>query len=163
VQEHHLTFEVDATSKELWELFWASQRQNLDYEGVRIEILHPGDEIGNGLVRTAWFRVPRYLLSGGRAQSWEWITNVKPYESWQYDAVGKPLWSRARGVTRLEDIGGGRTRLHFEESYHVFNPVMRFLLERRVHRFISRDNDKRIREGIELGAQAIAAMRAQQS
>ena len=146
MQEHHLTFEVDATSKELWELFWASQRQNLDYEGVRIEILHPGDEIGNGLVRTAWFRVPRYLLSGGRAQSWEWITNVKPYESWRY-----------------EDIGGGRTRLHFEESYHVFNPVMRFLLERRVHRFISRDNDKRIREGIELGAQAIAAMRAQQS
>jgi len=40
---------------------------------------------------------------------------------------------------------------------------MRFFLERRVHRFISRDNDKRIREGIELGAQAIQAMRAQQS
>ncbi|MGZ4241939.1 MAG: polyketide cyclase / dehydrase and lipid transport family protein [Actinomycetota bacterium] len=162
MQRHTLTFEVDASPKELWELFWASQRQDLDYEGVKIKILYPGDELGNGLVRTAWFRVPRYLLSGGKAHSWEWITNVKPYESWQYDAVGKPLWSRAHGVTRLEDLGRDRTRLHFEETYHVFNPVMRTLLERRVHRFISRDNDKRIREGIELGAQAIAAMRAQQ-
>ena len=35
MQSHHLTFEVDATPKELWELFWASQRQNLDYEGVK--------------------------------------------------------------------------------------------------------------------------------
>ena len=163
MQEHHLTFEVDASPKELWELFWASQRNDLDYEGVKIQILNPGDEIGNGLVRTAWFRVPKYLLSRGKAQSWEWITNVKPYESWQYDAVGKPLWSRARGITRLEDLGGNRTRLHFDETYHAFNPVMGFFLEKRVHRFISRDNDKRIREGIELGAQAIAAMRAQQS
>jgi Fe-S cluster biosynthesis and repair protein YggX len=52
------------------------------------------------------------------------------------------------------------TRLQFEESYHVFNPVMRALLEKRVHDFISRDNDKRIRGGVELGAQAIRAMRA---
>ena len=162
MQEHHLTFEVDATPKELWELFWASQRNDLDYEGVKIKILHPGDEIGNGLVRTAWFRVPKYLLSGGKGRSWETVTEATINKLSRYVAIGKPLWSRARGITRLEDLGGGRTRLHFEESYHVFNPVMRALLEKRVHRFISRDNDKRIREGIELGAQAIVAMRAQQ-
>ena len=51
MQRHHLTFEVDATPKELWDLFWASQRQNLDYEGVKIQILHPGDEIGNPALR----------------------------------------------------------------------------------------------------------------
>jgi hypothetical protein len=159
VQRHALTLEVDATPKELWDLFWASQRQNLDYEGVRIEVLHPGNEVGEGLVRHTWFRVPRYLLSGGVAQSWEWLTHVTPYESWKYDAIGKPLWSRAEGWTRLHDIGDGRTRLTFEESYHVFNPVMRFLLERRVHDAISRDNDRRIRGGVELGAQALRAMR----
>jgi hypothetical protein len=159
MQRHVLSFDVDATQKELWDLFWASQRQNIDYEGVRIEILHQGDELGNGLVRHAWFRVPKYLLSGGVAQSWEWLTNVTPYESWKYEAVGKPLWSRAEGWTRLQDLGDGRTKLTFEETYHVFNPVMRFLLEKRVHRFISRGNDKRIREGIALGAEAIRAMR----
>lgn len=159
MQRHVLTFEVEATPKELWDLFWASQRQSLEYEGVRIEVLHPGDERGEGLVRHCFFRVPRYLLSGGVAQSWEWISEVTPYESWRYDAVGKPLWSRATGRTSLEDAAGGRTRLRFEETYHVFNPVMRVLLERRVHRFISRENDRRIRRGVELGAQAIRAMR----
>ena len=34
------------------------------------------------------------------------------------------------------------------ERYHVYNPLMRVLLERRVHRFISKDNDQLVREGI---------------
>ncbi|HEX5614475.1 MAG TPA: polyketide cyclase / dehydrase and lipid transport family protein, partial [Acidimicrobiia bacterium] len=62
-------------------------------------------------------------------------------ESWVYDAIGKPLWSRAHGTTRLEDLGDGRTRVHFTEEYEAFNPVMRALFERAVHRRISRDND----------------------
>jgi hypothetical protein len=95
--------------------------------------------------------VPRFLLSGGVGKSWEWLTEVKPYESWRYDAIGKPLWSKAQGWHRLEDLGGGRTRVHFRETYHVWNPVLRRLLERRVHRFISKDNDRVIREAIEAG------------
>jgi hypothetical protein len=162
MRRHTLQFEVEATQRELWDLFWASQRQNLDYDGVKIEVLSQGNEIGEGLVRHCWFRVPKYLLSGGVAQSWEMISNVVPYESWRYDAIGKPLWSRAQGLTRLEEAGNGRTRLTFEETYHVFNPVMRALLEKRVHDFISRDNDRRIRTGVELGAQAIRALRAEQ-
>ncbi len=109
---------------------------------TRIEILHPGDAVGEGLVRHCTFPVPRILGSGGVGQSWEWLTQVKPYESWRYDAVGKPLWSRAEGATRLEDLGGGRTRVHFTERYECFNPWMRRLgLERWVHDRISRDND----------------------
>jgi hypothetical protein len=63
-------------------------------------------------------------------------------ESWRFDAVGKPLWSRAEGHTRLEDLGDGRTRVHFQEKYWVFNPWMRRIgLEKYVHDSISRDND----------------------
>jgi hypothetical protein len=101
--------------------------------------------------------VPRYLLSGGVGRSWEWLTEVKPGESWRYDAIGKPLWSRATGWTRLEDLGGGRTRVHFRETYEAFNPILRALLERRVHRFISKDNDRIMKSAIEKG---VAAMRA---
>ena len=81
---------------------------------------------------TRWARVssgtapsacPRYLMSGGVGKSWEWLTEVKPPVSWKYDAVGKPLWSIAEGRTRLEDLGDGRTRIHFSETYHAFNPV----------------------------------------
>ena len=86
--------------------------------------------------------MPSFLLSGGVGKSWEWLTEVKPYESWRYDAIGKPLWSRAVGHTRLEDLGDGRTRVHFTETYETFNPWMRRLgLERYVHDKISRDND----------------------
>jgi len=70
---------------------------------------------------------------------------VRPPVSWRYDAIGKPLWSRATGHTRLEDLGDGRTRIHFHETYETFNPWMRRLgLERWLHRKISRDNDAMI-------------------
>ncbi len=159
VQEHHFSVDIAATPDELWELFWL--RRALTQNGdVTIEILHPGDAIGEGLVRHCTFRVPRYLLSGGRGQSWEWLTEVTPKVSWKYDAVGKPLWSQAEGRTRLEDLGDGQTRVHFSETYRAFNPIMRLLLERRVHDFIPKDNDRLIKESLTKGVQMMRAARA---
>jgi hypothetical protein len=144
VQEHNFSFEMNAPAEDVWEVFWyrgPDRPQPRDVK-TRIEILHPGDDVGEGLVRHCYFPVPRVLGSGGVGQSWEWLTQVKPYESWRYDAVGKPLWSRATGITRLEDLGDGRTRVHFTETYETFNPWMRRLgLERWIHRKLSRDND----------------------
>jgi hypothetical protein len=141
MQVHEHTLDVDGIPEEVWQLFWY-RGPRPPHGGVSIEILHPGNEIGEGLVRHCTFPVPRYLLSGGVGQSWEWLTQVRPRESWRYDAVGKPLWSKAEGVTRLEDLGGGSTRIHFSERYEAFNPIMRTLLERRVHRYISRRNQE---------------------
>ena len=159
MQDHRYSFEIEATPQEIWQIFWARKSRLIEHGDVRIEILHPGDEVGNGLVRHCHFPVPRYLLSGGRAQSWEWLTEVEPYKGWRYDAIGKPLWSTASGWTRLEDLGNGRTRVHFRETYHVYNPILRFLLERAVHRFISKDNDKSIQSAVERGVQAMRASR----
>src|SRR5258708_35481317 len=119
---------------------------------VTIEILHPGDETGEGLVRHCHFPVPKWLLSGGRGVSWEWLTEVRPGESWRYDAVGKPLWSKATGWTRLEDLGEGRTRIHFRETYWAFNPVLRALFEGRVHAFISKSTDTTLAQSSEAGS-----------
>jgi hypothetical protein len=159
VQEHHYFVDIDATPDELWKLFWfrAPRSQSGD---VTIEILHPGDAIGEGLVRHCTFRVPRYLLSGGRGQSWEWLTEVTPKVSWKYNAVGRPLWSEAEGRTRLEDLGQGQTRIHFTETYRAFNPLMRVLLEKRVHRFISKDNDRLIKDSLTAGVQHLRAAKA---
>ena len=143
----------------MWELFWYRGPRRPTSSGVSIEILHPGNDVGEGLIRRCTFRVPRYLLSGGIGHSWEWLTEVTPYESWKYDAVGKPLWSSAEGRTRLEDMGDGRTRIHFAETYHAFNPVLRALLERRVHRFISRDNDRLITSAVNDGIRRLRAAR----
>jgi hypothetical protein len=159
VQEHHYFVDIEATAEELWRLFWfrAPRSQSGD---VTIEILHPGDDIGNGLVRHCTFRVPRYLLSGGRGQSWEWLTEVTPKSSWKYNAIGRPLWSEAEGHTRLEELEGGTTRVHFSETYHAFNPILRVLLEKRVHRFISKDNDRLIKDSLTNGVQILRAARA---
>jgi hypothetical protein len=144
LQEHRFDFVVEGTPEEVWDALWKYTRMDIETDTVKIEILHPGDEAGNGLVRHCHFPVPKYLLSGGRAQSWEWITEAQRPVSWRYDAVGKPLWSKASGLTRLEDLGDGRTRVYFRETYEVFNPLMRVLFEKRVHQFISKDNDRLI-------------------
>ena len=164
MQEHTYSFEVDATPEEIWAVLHAKPRSRPDGErrvivhgDVRIEIVREGDEHGEGLVRSCTFRVPRYLLSGGVGRSFECVVEVRPNEYSRYEAVGKPLWSQATGWHRVVPIGEGRTRVEFGETYHAFNPVLRRLLERRVHRFLSKDNDRTIREAIEKG---VAAQRA---
>ncbi len=159
MQEHHYHVDIDATVDELWQLFWA-RIPHTESGDVTIDILYRGNEIGEGLIRHCWFRVPRYLLTGGKGQSWEWLTEVKPKESWRYDAVGRPLLSEAVGHTRLEDLGDGRTRVHFSETYHVFNPFLRAVLEKRVHAFISKDNDRLIKQSLETGVKYLRKARA---
>jgi hypothetical protein len=157
MQDHTFSIEVAGTPEEVWRVFWSHRAGVREHNGVTIEILHPGDASGEGLVRHCTYPVPRWLLTGGRGVSWEWLTEVKPFESWRYDAVGKPLWSKASGWTRLEDLGGGRTRVHFRETYHAFNPLFRVLLERRVHRAISKGNDDTLTKAVEGGVRAMRA------
>jgi len=164
MQEHTYSFEVDATPEEIWGVLHAKPRPRADGErrvivhgDVRIEIVREGDETGAGLVRSCTFRVPRYLLSGGVGRSFECVVEVIPNEYSRYEAVGKPLWSEATGWHRVAPVGEGRTRVEFGETYHAFNPVLRRLFERRVHRFLSKDNDRTIKDAIEKG---VAAQRA---
>ena len=159
MQVHRYHVDIDATVDELWQLFWA-RIPHIETGDVTIDILYPGNDIGDGLIRHCTFRVPRYLLTRGKGQSWEWLTEVKPKESWKYTAVGRPLLSEAEGHTRLEDLGDGRTRVHFSETYHAFNPLLRFLLEKRVHAFISKDNDRLIKQSLETGVTYLRAAKA---
>jgi hypothetical protein len=147
VQRHEVAFTVDAQPHRVWRLLHpkvaegAVVPRTFEHPGGSITILRDGDEHGAGLVRTCTFPVPRWLLSGGVARSWEVVTEARLDEYARYEAVGKPLWSKAEGWHTLEPIGGGNgTRLTFVETYHAHNPITRALFEARVHRFISRDN-----------------------
>ena len=164
MREHGFSFEVDASPQEVWRALHPQfrplppgERRVIEHGDVRIEIVHPGDADGVGLVRYCRFRVPRYLCSGGVARSWEVITDSRPNEFSRYEAVGKPLWSQATGWHELEEVGEGRTRLTFGETYEAFNPLAQRFLEARVHRFISKDNDVLIKAAVEQG---VAAQRA---
>ena len=158
MQEHRYSFEVEASPDEVWAVLHPRPRQVtpgehrvLEHGDVRIEIWHEGDAAGQGLVRTCRFPVPKLLLSGGVGRSWECVTESRPPEFSRYEAVGKPLWSEATGWHRLHDLGDGRTRVEFGETYHAVNPVLRVLLERYVHRFISRGNDETMKSAVEEG------------
>lgn len=164
MKEHRYSFEVDATPEEIWAVLHPKvrarpdgERRVIEHGDVRIEVVNEGDENGQGLVRTCTFRVPKLLLSGGVGRSWECVVEVRPNEFSRYEAVGKPLWSKATGFHRVEALGDGRSRVEFGETYHAFNPVLRVLLEGYVHRFISKDNDKIVQSAIEQG---VAARRA---
>jgi hypothetical protein len=158
LREHTYSFEVAATPEEVWRALHPRLRPRADgtplvieHGRVRIEILNPGDQDGQGLVRTCTYAVPRWLLSGGVGRSWECVTESRPPTSSRYEAVGKPLWSKASGWHRIEAVDDEHTRVHFGETYHAFNPVMRALFERAVHRFISKDNDRLVRTAVEEG------------
>jgi hypothetical protein len=157
VQEHTYSFVAEGTPQQIWDIFLSHHRKGVETEKVRIQILNQGDEAGNGMVRYCRFPVPQYLMSGGVAQSWEWITEAVAPVSWRYDAVGKPLWSRATGLTTLEEVGPNQTRITFKESYEVFNPLLRTLLERRVHRFLSKDNEFHYQTSVNRGLAQLAA------
>jgi hypothetical protein len=149
MQRHEVSFVVGAPPHRVWRLFHpktppdAEVPRTFEHPGGSITILRDGDDDGAGLVRTCTFPVPRWLLSGGVAQSWEVVVEARRNEYARYEAVGKPLWSKAEGWHTLEPVEGGEaTRLTFVETYHAHNPVVRALFEGRVHRFISRDNTR---------------------
>src|SRR5262249_33246904 len=103
VQRFETVFEVEAPPKKVWGLLHmppppdAESPRKVTYPGGSMEIWSEGDSKGEGLVRNCVFRVPRYLLSGGKAQSWEVVWKVVPLERAHYRGVGKPLWSRGEG------------------------------------------------------------------
>jgi hypothetical protein len=146
MQEHTTELIVEAEVPRVWRALHPRRPEGvalpwkIEYPGGSIEVLVDGDEAGEGLVRHCTFRVPWWLLSGGRARSFETIVEARLYELSRYSAVGKPLWSRAEGWHRLEEVGEGRTRLTFHETYDAYNPLLGRLFERRVHHFISTNN-----------------------
>ncbi len=88
---------VDAPARKVWRVLHpppppdATLPRIIEYPAGRIEILNEGDEAGQGLVRTCIFDVPRYLLSGGKARSWETVTEARINELSRYVAISKPL------------------------------------------------------------------------
>ncbi len=71
-----------------------------------------------------------------------------------------PAGPKQKGTRGLEDLGNGTTRVHFTETYHAFNPILRVLLEKRVHAFISKDNDHLIKESLTTGVRLLRAAKA---
>jgi len=107
---------------------------------LAVEVVYPGDEGGNGLVRRVIYRLPM----GRRGSALELVSGVVPGERYTYTMLSRTPGNDQTGGVRLESLPDGRTRLHFEERYHLVAWPWR-LFERRIYAFINRKNEESMR------------------
>lgn len=137
MREHEYTIELPHAARRLWALF---QRYDLwkDYAPavLDVEIVHPGDAEGNGLLRRVVYPLPL----GRRGESYELVRNVKPGVGYDYLMIRSGL----SGSVTLEPVGPNRTRLRFHERFNMKTPVLRWF-EGRIYRFINQKNEESMR------------------
>lgn len=141
VREHRYSLDLPHPASRLWALMQDYDRWT-EYAPmvVSVEVLYPGDEHGNGLLRRVSYRLPL----GRRGSALELVTDVEPDRGYRYTMIGHASGNDQTGRIRLEPIGSDRTRLHFEERYHLTAWPWRWF-EGPIYRFINRKNEESMR------------------
>ena len=137
MRHHEFAMEMPFSAARVWALF---QRYDLWKEYapsvLDVEIVHPGDADGNGLLRKVVYPLP----FGRRGESFELVTNVNLNRGYDYLMLRTGL----SGSMTLEPLGPNRTRIRFRESFHMTTPLLR-LFEGPIYRFINKKNEASIR------------------
>jgi hypothetical protein len=107
---------------------------------VRVDVLHPGDAAGNGLLRRVIYRMP----FGRVGAALELVTEVRPERGYTYTMISRAPGNDQTGRVRLEPVAPQQTRLHFEERYHLVSAPWRWF-EGPIYRFINRQNEASMR------------------
>jgi len=103
MQSYTVRFHVDARPRRVWRVLHPPVPPNsprprvLKWPTGSMEILHEGDEAGEGLVRTCIFEVPKYLLSGGNRGEAQQIVAVR--RGRRAAVVARRGLPRTRGTT----------------------------------------------------------------
>jgi hypothetical protein len=141
VREHRYSLELPHAAERLWALMQDYGRWT-EYAPMvlRVEVLHPGDARGNGLLRRVIYKLP----FGRRGAALELVTEVEPARGYTYTMIGRTPGNDQTGRIRLEPLGPARTRLHFEERYHLSQLPWRWF-EGPIYRFINRQNELSMR------------------
>jgi hypothetical protein len=140
VREHRYTLDFPHSPERVWALMqdydrWTAYAPMV----IRVEVLHPGDASGNGLLRRVIYQMP----FGRTGAAIELVTDVQPARGYTYTMIGRSSGNDQTGRVRLEAIPGG-TRLHFEERYHLTSAPWKWF-EGPIYRFINRKNEESMR------------------
>jgi ribosome-associated toxin RatA of RatAB toxin-antitoxin module len=137
MREHRYSVELPHAAERLWALMQDYDRWP-DYAPMvlAVEVLHPGDADGNGLLRRVIYRLP----FGRRGTALELVTDVEPARGYTYTMISREPGNDQTGRVRLESLGRDRTRLHFEERYHLGQFPWKYF-EGPIYRFINRQNE----------------------
>lgn len=141
MREHRYSVEFPHSPERLWALMQDYPRWP-DYAPmvIAVEVLHPGDENGNGLLRRVIYPLP----FGRRGSALELVTNVVASRGYTYTMISRDPGNDQTGHVRLEPLGPNRTRLHFDERYHLTKAPWRWL-EGPIYRFINKQNEASMR------------------
>ena len=142
MREHRYSVDFPHSPERLWALM-----QDYDRWGeyapmvIRVEVLHPGDKGGNGLLRRVIYRMPL----GRSGSALELVTEVEPCRGYSYKMISRQPGNDQTGRVRLEPIGPNQTRLHFEERYNLVGIPWRWF-EGPIYRFINKKNEQSMRD-----------------
>ena len=141
MREHRYSIELPHTAERLWALMQDYDRWS-EYAPMvlAVEVLNAGDTAGNGLLRRVIYRLP----FGRRGAALELVTEVEAARGYRYTMISREPGNDQSGSVRLEPLGGNRTRLHFEERYHLTSAPWRWF-EGPIYRFINRQNELSMR------------------
>jgi ribosome-associated toxin RatA of RatAB toxin-antitoxin module len=141
MREHRYQIELPHSAQRLWALMQDYERWTAYAPMVlRVEVLWPGDAHGNGLLRRVSYRLP----FGRQGTALELVSEVETARGYRYRMLSREPGNDQTGHVRLEPLGPDRTRLHFDERYHLVSAPWRWF-EGPIYRFINRQNEASMR------------------
>lgn len=141
MREHRYTLDLPHSASRLWALMQDYDRWT-EYAPmvVGVQVVYPGDERGDGLVRRVTYRLPL----GRRGHALELVHDVVPEQGYTYTMIARAPGQDQTGRVSLERLGADHTRLRFEERYHLTKIPWRWL-EGPIYRFINKQNEASMR------------------
>lgn len=141
MREHRYSLDMPHPAARIWALFQDYDRWT-DYAPMvlEVEVLHPGDQQGNGLLRRVIYKLP----FGRRGSALELVTDVQPDRGYTFTMINRQPGQDQTGRVRLEPQGTDRTRFHFDERYHLTKAPYRWF-EGPIYRFINKQNEASMR------------------
>ena len=141
MREHRYSVALPHSAERLWALMqdydnWTQYAPMV----IRVDVLHPGDGAGNGLLRRVVYQLPL----GRRGSALELVTDVEEARGYTYTMISRMSGNDQTGRVRLEPLGPNQTRLHFEERYNLVGIPWRWF-EAPIYRFINRKNEESMR------------------
>ncbi len=141
MREHRYSVALPHSAERVWALMqdydnWSQYAPMV----IRVDVLHPGDGAGNGLLRRVVYQLPL----GRRGSALELVTDVEEARGYTYTMISRVSGNDQTGRVRLEPLGPNQTRLHFEEPYNLVGIPWRWF-EGPIYRFINRKNEESMR------------------
>jgi hypothetical protein len=106
----------------------------------RVDVLWPGDEHHNGRLRRVIYEMPL----GREGSALELVSDVEPERGYTYTMISRDAGNDQTGRIRLTPAGTNRTRLDFEERYHLTKAPWKWF-EGRIYAFINKKNEESMR------------------